>query len=513
MLALAFALSALLGVLRNRFLYAEFFKCCLLELDAYNAAFRIPDLIFKLLVTGALSASFIPVFSSQLKKDPKAANQFASAIINILLIGFFIVGVLAFIFVHPLSQLITNGFNPEQLALMARLSRILILGQLFFLLSNFVTAILQVNQIFFIPALSPLIYNTSVILSIIFLAPHFGFEGVAWGTVAGALLHFLIQLPSLVKTGYLYHPVLTFSSGSVVEVFRLMIPRTLSLGLNEIESTATLFFATSLASGSLSIFNLALQIIFLPSRVFSTTVGQAALPTLSRKVAANNSAGFLLIVKKTIFQSLFLVLPITVILLVNRLAVVRLLFGSRDFPWSATLQTAKTLAFLLPIIPAQTVIQILNRSFYALHDTITPFKIAAISLLANISSAWYLVNFTTLGILGLALSVSIGNVVQTVALSLMFYRRFPGHNLAKLVSKLFKLIIASLVASVFSWLLLQTLDNLLRGTVKTWMVAFNLSVSSLGGLVVFFVVCWFFRISEVDYYRQKWISLRLKFQK
>lgn len=512
-LALAFALSALLGVLRNRFLYAEFFKCCLLDLDAYNAAFRIPDLIFKLLVTGALSASFIPVFSSQLKKEGKAAHEFASVIINILLLGFFVVGLLAFIFVDPLSRLITNGFNPDQLSLMTHLSRILIFGQLFFLLSNFVTAILQVNQIFFIPALSPLIYNLVIILSIIFLAPHWGFAGVAWGTVVGAILHFLIQVPSLIKTGFSYHPTLTFKKGSVSEVFKLMVPRTLSLGLNEIESTVTLFFATGLASGTLSIFNLALQIIFLPSRVFSTTVGQAALPALSRKVAANKSNEFLSIVRKTIFQSLFLVLPITAILLVNRLAIVRLLFGSRHFPWSATLSTARTLAFLLPIIPCQTVIQILTRSFYALHDTVTPFKIAAISLLFNITTAWYLVTFTQLAVFGLALSVSLGNIIQALALSLMFYRRFPQHSLIRLSQKMFKLMFASLVSALVSWILIQILDHYLGGTTKTWMVAFNLAASSLGGLVTFFVISQIMAISEAQMYYKKLTEIRNKFQK
>jgi putative peptidoglycan lipid II flippase len=512
-LALAFGLSALLGVLRNRFLYAAFFKCCLLNLDAYNAAFRIPDLIFKLLVTGALSASFIPVFSSQLKKDPKAANQFASVIINLLLVGFIVVGLLAFIFVDPLSRLITHGFNPGQLALMTQLSRILILGQLFFLLSNFVTAILQVNQIFFIPALSPIIYNLVIIGSIVFLAPRWGFAGVAWGTVAGALLHFLVQIPSLFKTGFSYHPSLSFKQGSVGEVFRLMIPRTLSLGLNEIESTATLFFATSLTAGTLSIFNLALQIIFLPSRIFSTTVGQAALPTLSRKIASNKSDEFLAIVRKTIFQSLFLVLPVTTILLVNRLAVVRLLFGSRHFPWSATLTTAKTLAFLLPIIPCQTIIQILTRCFYALHDTFTPFKIAGLSLLVNIGTAWYLVNFTHLAVYGLAISVSLGNLVQTLALSLLFYHRFPGHSLLRLNQRLAKLFSASIIASLTSWALLQLLDNWLGGTSKVWMVAFNLVISSLGGLIIFFIICQLISVPELDSYRQKLLQIKLKFQK
>ena len=153
-LATTFILSAILGFLRSRFLYARFFNCCILELDAYNSAFRIPDLIFKLLVSGALSASFIPVFSSALKKNPQQAHQLASSVVNLLSLCFIVITTLAAIFTKPLSGLIASGFTPAQIDLMANLSRILLISQVFFLASNFLTAILHVNAIFFIPALS-----------------------------------------------------------------------------------------------------------------------------------------------------------------------------------------------------------------------------------------------------------------------------------------------------------------------------------------------------------------------
>ena len=143
-LAITFSISSILGLLRNRFLYAKFFSCCIDQLDVYNAAFRLPDLIFKLLVTGVLSASFIPVFSSYLHKDKKTADEIASTVINLLLIAFSIISIIAFIFIKPLSGIIAGGFTPDQLVLMANISRILLIAQIFFLLSNFITAILQV---------------------------------------------------------------------------------------------------------------------------------------------------------------------------------------------------------------------------------------------------------------------------------------------------------------------------------------------------------------------------------
>ena len=129
-LAITFGISAILGFLRSRFLYAAFFKCCVLQLDVYNAAFRLPDLIFKLLVTGALSASFIPVFSSYLQKSEKKAYEIASTVINILLIIFFIAAIIVFIFAKPLTHLIAGGFSPDQLELMVNLTRILLLAQI-----------------------------------------------------------------------------------------------------------------------------------------------------------------------------------------------------------------------------------------------------------------------------------------------------------------------------------------------------------------------------------------------
>ncbi|MBU1117366.1 hypothetical protein KKD37_00190, partial [Patescibacteria group bacterium] len=256
-LAVTFVFSALLGFLRTRFLYSIFFKCCVLDLDAYNAAFRIPDLIFKLLVTGALSASFIPVFTSYLHKDKKQAYKMASSVINLLLLVFIAFSVVALVFAHPLSKLIATGFSPYQIDLMANLTRILLLAQIFFLISNFLTAILQVNQVFIIPALSPIIYNLFIILGIFTLAPTFGIYGVVYGTVVGAFFHMAIQIPSVLRFGFKYSRIADPKLPGVREIIRLMLPRTLSLGLAEVENTVTLFFASTLAAGSISLLNLA----------------------------------------------------------------------------------------------------------------------------------------------------------------------------------------------------------------------------------------------------------------
>ncbi|MFA6007868.1 MAG: murein biosynthesis integral membrane protein MurJ [Candidatus Shapirobacteria bacterium] len=498
-LAVTFGISALLGFLRTRFLYAAFFKCCVLDLDAYNAAFRIPDLIFKLLVTGALSASFIPVFASQLHKNKKEAYQMASSVINLLLIVFTIVSIIVLIFAHPLSQLIAKGFSDYQIDLMSNLSRILLLSEIFFLISNFLTAILQVKQAFIIPSLSPIIYNLFIILSIFTLAPAFGIYGVVYGTVVGAFFHMAIQIPSIKRLGFKYSRLANYKLSGVKEVIHLMLPRTLSLGLAEIESTVTLFFASTLAAGSISLLNLALQLMYLPSRIFGTTVGQASLPILSKNVAKNQLDLFRDTVRKTILQSIFVALPIAVLILVNRVAIVRLAFGTKQFPWSATLTTARTLAFLTPAIFCQAIIQILIRSFYALHDTKTPLRISALSLISNIVTSYYFVTYTNLGIVGLAISASIGNLIQCFGLLWLFIRRIDGHGWSQMLSNFSRIFISSLLSAFVSWLSIRCLDLFILDTSKALNVLLVFIISLSTGVVSYLLFTWLFRSPEFIY--------------
>lgn len=506
-LAVTFGLSAILGFLRSRFLYAQFFSCCVADLDAYNAAFRIPDLIFKLLVTGALSASFIPVFSSILHKDEKQAEQVASTVINLLLLTFTALALIVVVFAPFFTNLIASGFTPEQLSLMTSLTRILLIAQIFFLVSNFLTGILQVHQIFLVPALSPILYNFFIILSIFTLAPTFGIYGITYGAVVGAFFHMAIQIPAAIHSGFNYRFIINTKLAGVREIVRLMLPRSLSLGLGEIENTVTLFFASNLASGSLSILNLALQMMYLPSRIFSTTVGQASLPILSKNIAQNQLEIFRETVRKTVLQSLFIALPITAIILVQRVAIIRLAFGAREFPWTATLLTSKTLAFLVPAIACQAVIQILVRSFYALHDTRTPLKISAASLLVNVVSAYVFVNYTDLGVVGLAISASLGNITQTSGLVYMFIKIVDGGGWGKIFYRCFQIVVASIILSLTSWTTLKVLDLFILDTSRTLNLSILFIVSTLIGLISYYFASVIMGIQEVKSYHRLFLKL------
>lgn len=496
LLGVTFFLSALLGFIRSRLLYAHFYSCCAATLDVFNAAFRIPDMLFSLLVGGALTSSFIPVFSSFLAKDKKEAQHLANAVLSFLLLVFSFIGAVVFIFAHPISTWMAHGFSPSQISLLTSLTRLLLFAQICFLVSNFITGIIQTHQVFLIPALAPSVYNLAIIFGIIVLSPFFGIYGPILGVVVGALLHLLIQLPVALRLGFKFRWNFDRSTPGLLKVLTLMAPRSLSLGLAEIESTLVLSWATGFTAGSLSLFRLALQVVYLPSRIFGVALGQASLPTLSANMAKNDTTAFKNTLIKAILQSVFIASPITIICLVNRLPIIRLAYGSRSFPWSATLQTAQTLAFLTPTIFAQALIQIINRAFYAVHNTKLPLYVAVFSLLITIIVGTYTSQNTNLQNLGLALAISAGSLTQLIGLSLTFNRIFPNLPIKQLLVDGLKLIVASILMGLTVWWSMRSLDIYILDTTKTSNVFLVFLGSSAFGAAVYISILVLLRSEE-----------------
>jgi putative peptidoglycan lipid II flippase len=248
--------------------------------------------------------------------------------------------------------------------------------------------------------------------------------------------------------------------------------------------------------------------MYLPSRIFGTTIGQASLPALSKNIALNELTKFRTTVHKILIQSLFIALPIAVLILIQRLAIVRILFGSRQFPWSATLLTAKTLAFLTPAIVCQAIIQILIRSFYALHNTKVPFYISLISLVFNISLSFYLINFTDLGILGLAISSSVGNIVQLTGLLFMFIKIVDGFEWLITLKKVNKILVSSLVMGISTWMAIKVLDLFVLDTTKTIHVITVFTISSLVGVICYIFSARILKIEETNDYQRYFLKLK-----
>ena len=485
--------SALLGLIRNHLLAARFFGGMEADLDVYFAAFVIPDTIFQLLVVGAVSAAFIPIYQEYCDRSKEEANKLANAALTS--IGFFLLlfSVVIIIFARPLAGLLAH-FPPEKLDLMANLIRLMSVAQILFAVSAFLTGVLQSQRRFLIPALAPLLYNIGTISGIFFLSSRYGIYSAAIGVVFGAFLHMIIQLPTAKTLGYWPKIVWNPRHPGVLAMLKLMPPRTLALGLDQIERWVAVNLASLLAAGSLSIFNFARQLYVLPISLFGVSLSQASFPTLAQEALSDDKTKFKATLSKSILQIFFFALPASVLVLVLRIPLVRLAFGAKNFPWEATLLTGKALAFLSFAIAPQAVTNSLTRALHALKDTKTPLIIGFITMVVFVGLASLLGLFMERDVAVITLAMSIGNLTDFF-LSYLAVRRKVGP--LGISVRIIKMLFVSLFTGLSLWAPMRLLDQLVFDTTRTVpLITLTLVVSTVGFSVYLFF-CWLFDIEEL----------------
>jgi putative peptidoglycan lipid II flippase len=479
-ISVSYLASACLGLVKNRLLADRFFGGLEAELDVYFAALVIPDTIFQLLVVGALSAAFVPIYQDYLHRSKEAASELVNATLTTFLIILSFLTLLLFIFAVPVANLMTH-FPPDKTLLMANLIRLMSFAQILFTISAFLTGVLQSHRRFLIPAIAPLFYNLGVIVSIYFFSSSLGIYSTALGMILGAILHLLIQLPQAKSIGF--SPRLLFSPrhpGSL-SILHLMPPRSAALGIAQIERFVAVNLASILAAGSLTIFNFARQLYLLPISLFGVALGQAAFPSLSQEVSAHNPERFRQTLSKSLLQVIFFSLPASVVLLIMRIPLVRLAFGADNFPWDATLLTGKALAILAITIAPQATTQILVRAFYARKDTKTPLLVSSLTIVVFALLGFFLTTTTNLGVIGIALALSISNSLDFILLYYLLGRQIGRLGLS---FRIFKMFIASFFTAVFLWLPMRLLDQFVFDTTRTLpLILLTLIVSLIGGLV------------------------------
>ncbi len=492
-IAASYMASAILGLVRNHLLAGRFFGGLEGDLDVYFAAFVLPDTIFQLLVIGAVSAAFIPIFQEHLDRGKEEARYLSNAALTT--IGSILAGitVLLIIFARPVAGLMAH-YSPEKLDLMANLIRIMSLAQLLFTLSAFLTGILQSQRRFLIPAIAPLLYNLGTIIGIYFFSPTLGIYSAALGVVFGAFLHVLVQIPLVKHLGF--SPKLVFKSRhpGVVTMLRLMPPRALALGLDQIERWVAVNLTSLLTAGSLSIFNFARQLYALPVSLFGVSLSQASFPALSDEAASKDLSKFRETLGKSLSQIFFFALPASVLVLVLRIPLVRLAFGARSFPWEATLLTAHALAFLSLSIAPLAVSQVLTRAFHALKDTRRPLYVGAFTMVVFTLSASYLAGKMKYGVLGITSMMTVSNYLDFILLYFLLRRRVgPIH----VVWRLLKMLIASAATALALWGPMRLLDRYVFDTTRTFpLIGLTLIVSAVGFLV-YLLFCKILRIEEL----------------
>ncbi len=382
LLGLFAILSQVLGLVRDR-LFAHTFGAGA-TLDAYYAAFRIPDILFVAIASFVSVYVLVPFLAERLERSRAEARLFVNRMATFFLLSMGVAGAAAFTFAPEIAQIAFPGFSDTLLADVVLLARVLLLQPIFLGLSSLFGSIVQMHQKFLLYALSPVLYNAGIIAGVLFFYPAFGLVGLAYGVVLGAVLHALILLPFLVRHGFA--PALALPDwGELKRVLALSLPRTLSLSANQLALLVITAFASFVAPGAIAVFNLSFNLQAVPLAVIGTSYSVAAFPTLARLFSSGNRDEFLTQVRAAARHIIFWSFPAIVLTIVLRAQVVRVILGSGAFSWSDTRLTAAALALFSVSLLAQSLVLLLVRGYYAAGLTRTPLVINTLSALAAVA--------------------------------------------------------------------------------------------------------------------------------
>lgn len=444
----AILISRILGFLRERAVAEVFGRTA--TTDVFFAAFALPDLMYQLLVGGALSSAFIPVFTQYLAKDDeKQAWYVASVFLNITVLALLAIMILGVIFTPNLAPLVGMGFSGEQKELLVLLMRVTFPAVFFTALAGLSMGVLNSYQKFTLPAIGPIIYNLGQILGAYILGPIVGIMGMAIGTIFGAMGNFSIQFPEVFKRGRKYYrPIIDLKHPGIRRMGQLMLPAIIGLSIAQINIIVSQNLASTLETGSIVALRLANRLMNFPLGIFAMGISTAIFPMLSRLIARGERIEFTRTLSFGLRVVFFITIPSAVGLAFLRVPIVRLLFESGEFTAVDTMATAHALLFYVPGLIAQAALQVITRGYYSLQDTVTPVKIGFLTVIINFLFSIAFLRWTSLGAGGLALAFSLSSIFNVIlALGLLGKKLEHLINL-QLFRSLFKATISSLVMGV-----------------------------------------------------------------
>lgn len=494
--------SQLLGLVRERLLLSIFGASN--TLGIYTYATQLPETLFQLVIAAALSSAFIPVFSDYLAKGKEhEAHKMASTLLTVGLFLFLVLSIILSIFAPFFLSIFNLGgeFSPQQMTLMINLMRIVIFGQVLFIIGTFFTALLQSYNHFFVPGIAAALYNLGIIIGIAVFSGTLGIYAAPTGIVIGALIYILVQLPLAKKTGFSFIPEPSYlKSEGIKKVMQLMWPRTISIVVLQLGTIAIASFISYLDNpGRMNlIYTLAKTLAFAPVVLFGQTIAQAAFPVLSRE--KDRLDDFKMTFITSFNHMLYIILPISAIILVLRIPIVRLIYGAGMFDWDATVLTGRVLAFFSISIFAQGLSILLYRAFFALHNTIIPLAVGAVSTLFLIVLSYMFVVVYHLDLRSIALAFSIASILQTVVLFILLGRRIGGFEKYPLLLSLTKFFFATLFMGFALYIPIKLLDQLVFDTTRTVNLIILTGISTLAGLVLYLFLTWLFNVREAYTY-------------
>ncbi|MCL2110600.1 polysaccharide biosynthesis C-terminal domain-containing protein [Microgenomates group bacterium] len=490
------------GLLRNRLLTSRFFDTVLSreQYEAFLVAFQLPDLVYQLIILGALSAAFIPLFTQLRKqKSEEEAFKFTNIVMNILLLGFLVIAVVVFIFARPLTEWRTGvNFTSAQVDIVVNMTRAMLIAQLFFAISNFFTGMLQSSQKFIMPALAPIIYNLGIVVGTYALYPALGIYAAGVGVLIGAFLHMAIQYPSVKKIQWRYRWQWNINFPKVKTLFKLMPARLMTIGVSELQVLSLGFFATQIGNLSFVIINYASSIITLPTRFFGVPIAQATLPFLSSKTSEADRETYRMMIVQSLNQVSFMAVPASVLILILRIPIVRLIYGARNFPWDTTISMGRVVAILALIIGMRSVTPLLTRAFHALNNTAKPFWISLASTAVFVVGCMA-VTFSESPnrLYGLAIVMAVVAALECI-LHIVMLHRFAGRILRKgLVYPQLKILGAGVLMAIALYIPFKLLDDVVFDTTRVLPLLGLTVVTSAVGFAVYVGFCAMLRLREL----------------
>lgn len=493
---LAFFISQLAGLTRS-ILVARAFGASA-ELSAFFAANRVSETLFTLLAGGVLSSAFIPTFTTVLtKNDKQSAWRLASAVANLIIVILGATAVLAAVFAPQISRyLLVPGFanDPVLLKLTVDLLRIQLGSVVIFALGGLVMGILNAHQVFLIPALTPAMYQIGLIFGVVVLAPRMGIYGLAYGVIIGSILYLLLQIPTLLKHGARYSASFGRNDPHVAEVMRLMGPRIFGAAIVQLNFWVNIWLGSQMQDkGSVAALSYGFALMMMAEGAIAQSIAIAAMPTLSEQYALGKMDDLRASLSTSLRGVILLALPAATGLIILRLPIVALLFQRGEFTIHSTQLVAWALLWYAAGLIFHSVLEVLARAYYAMHDTRTPVLVGATAMGINVGLSFaFVALFNKLGWMphgGLALANTLATALETTTLIIFMRKRLDGMQGRYILRGTGAAILGTLgmSAAILVWL--------------QYGQSYPAAVTALGGVaiggIIYFLVMIFLRVPEI----------------
>ena len=509
-ISILYFISAVLGLFKSRVL-VSFFGASE-ELSIFFLADRIPTAIYSTLFLGSLSTVFIPIFLKIKKDDEGRAYNFASNLFNIVLIFFTIISLLIFIFSKEILYLLSMGqLDLNSLDLASNLLSIMLIGQVILILSSFLTSTLNSYRNFIIPSLAPVVFNLVFIIAIPLLFPFYGIKSAAYSMVIAALFHLFIQLPAFLKTGFVWEMVLNLKDRDLKTTFNLSFSSFLSTIISQITIVIETSLSLLISTASVVYFKFADQLRYFPVHLFGASIAIAALPILSAE-SEDNLKNFSDTVKTSLLQIIYLSVPVSVLLIILKIPVIRLVYGAEKFTWEDTVITATALAVFSLSIFSQSCNIFLTKCFYALKNTSIPLVGSLITFIITVSFPLYFI-FNGYGVWVVILGFVIGTYLNFIYFLIKLKQKVVDFSLRELYAPLGKILLSGVFMAIFLYVPMQLLDNYVFNTTYVIELLALTGIVSLGGFFIYFLITYYFKLPEVTLMFKVLKKLKIKTQK